>query len=111
MFNFFNSSNQSILPKEVWENLKSDKDSVLIDVREAYEFASGAAEGALSYPLSRFNEAAIRDLKKYKKIYVICASGGRSLRVVSELQAAGLDAVNVSGGMMAWQMAGLPMNK
>jgi rhodanese-related sulfurtransferase len=111
MFNFFNSSNQSISPKEVWENLKADKDSVLIDVREDYEFASGAVERALSYPLSSFNEATIKDLKKYKKIYVICASGGRSMRAVSELQAAGLDAENVSGGMMAWQMAGLPMNK
>jgi rhodanese-related sulfurtransferase len=110
MFNFFNSSNPSVSPKEVWENLKSDKDSVLIDVREAYEFASGAAEGSLSYPLSKFNEATIKDLKKCKKIYVICASGGRSQRAVSELRAAGLDAENVSGGMIAWQMAGLPMN-
>lgn len=111
MFNFFNPSSQSISPKEVWENLKTEKDSVLVDVREAYEFASGAAEGALSYPLSIFNEDTIRDLKKHKKIYVICASGGRSQQAVSEILAAGLDAENVSGGMMAWQMAGLPMNK
>jgi rhodanese-related sulfurtransferase len=111
MFNFFDSSNQNTSPKEVWENLKSNKNSVLIDVRETYEFASGAAEGALSYPLSSFNETDVKDLKNYKKIYVICASGGRSQRAVSELRAAGLDADNVSGGMMAWQMAGLSINK
>jgi rhodanese-related sulfurtransferase len=37
---------------------------------------------------------------------VICHSGQRSQRVATALVDAGKDAINVIGGMLAWQQAG-----
>ena len=42
-------------------------------------------------------------------VYIICRSGGRSLRATAYLQDAGFDPVNVIGGMGAWQDAEKPM--
>lgn len=43
-------------------------------------------------------------------VYVICAVGGRSAQVVDYLDRSGseIDAINVLGGTVAWQQAGLP---
>ncbi|HEU4330562.1 MAG TPA: rhodanese-like domain-containing protein [Lapillicoccus sp.] len=40
---------------------------------------------------------------------IVCRSGNRSGRVVAWLAAQGIDAVNVAGGMQAWDAAGKPM--
>jgi len=42
-------------------------------------------------------------------VYVLCHSGGRSAKVTAYLEQQGYDAVNVSGGITAWQAAGLPV--
>ena len=41
--------------------------------------------------------------------YVLCQSGARSARVTQFLEQQGYDAVNVDGGISAWQAAGLPV--
>ena len=40
---------------------------------------------------------------------MVCRSGGRSAAVAEALRTWGLDAVNLSGGMTAWGLAGLPV--
>jgi rhodanese-related sulfurtransferase len=40
---------------------------------------------------------------------VLCRVGGRSAQVVQYLVAQGRDALNVGGGMYAWEAAGRPM--
>ncbi|GAA3188668.1 MULTISPECIES: rhodanese-like domain-containing protein [Streptomyces] len=84
----------------------------LLDVREDDEWAAGHAEGALHLPMSDFvarygelTEAAPAD----GKVYVICRSGGRSAQVAQYLIQQGIDAVNVVGGMQAWEAAGRPV--
>jgi len=42
-------------------------------------------------------------------VYVICRSGGRSLRATAYLLQYGFDPVNVLGGMGAWADADKPM--
>jgi rhodanese-related sulfurtransferase len=37
---------------------------------------------------------------------VICRSGGRSLRACEFLAEQGVEAVNVAGGTLAWQLSG-----
>jgi DMSO/TMAO reductase YedYZ molybdopterin-dependent catalytic subunit len=49
------------------------------------------------------------DLPQDRRIVVVCRSGGRSAAVAEALRAWGFDAVNLSGGMTAWAMAGLPV--
>ncbi|HEU0206078.1 MAG TPA: rhodanese-like domain-containing protein [Pseudolysinimonas sp.] len=78
----------------------------LIDVREPDEFAAGHAVGAINVPLGSLASAPVPD--ESATVYVICQSGGRSLRGVEMLTARGLDAVNVEGGTSAWIVAGLP---
>jgi rhodanese-related sulfurtransferase len=52
------------------------------------------------------HEAFLIDVRT---IYVICASGGRSLRAASALVASGLDALSVAGGTNGWAESGRPV--
>jgi rhodanese-related sulfurtransferase len=49
------------------------------------------------------------ELPKDRPIYLICASGNRSLSTASYLIRAGYDAHSVSGGTGAWTRAGHPV--
>lgn len=84
----------------------------LLDVREDDEWQAGHAEGALHLPMSeftaRFGELTER-VPDGGRINVICRSGGRSAQVTAYLVQQGLDAVNVDGGMQAWEAAGRPV--
>ncbi|MVO88952.1 MULTISPECIES: rhodanese-like domain-containing protein [Streptomyces] len=84
----------------------------LLDVREDDEWQAGHAAGALHIPMSDFvarygelTEAAPQD----GKVNVICRSGGRSAQVTMYLAQQGIDAVNVDGGMQAWEASGRPV--
>lgn len=84
----------------------------LLDVREDEEWRAGHAADALHIPMSEFvsrygelTEAAPRD----GRVNVICRSGGRSAQVTMYLSQQGIDAVNVAGGMEAWEAAGRPV--
>jgi rhodanese-related sulfurtransferase len=84
----------------------------LLDVREDDEWAAGHAEGALHVPMSdfaaRYGEVA-QALPEGGTAYVVCKAGGRSAQVTQYLVQQGVDAVNVDGGMLAWDGAGRPM--
>ena len=109
MFSFFSKSPSSSISVTEAYTLSQEKGSVLIDVRESGEYAGGHAKGALSLPLSTFGDSIAKKLESYTTVYVICQSGGRSARATDFLQAAGINAVNVSGGTSAWVTAKLPM--
>lgn len=84
----------------------------ILDVREDDEWEAGHVDGALHVPMgqvpARLDEvtAAAPD---GGALVVVCRSGGRSARVVEWLVRNGVDAVNLDGGMGAWQAAGRPM--
>jgi len=81
---------------------------VLLDVREASEFADIRAPGAMLVPTSAFAQR-VSEVPADRPIMVICHLGGRSAAVAGFLQRSGrMDVVNVTGGMDAWQRAGLP---
>ncbi|MFZ4515926.1 MAG: rhodanese-like domain-containing protein [Acidimicrobiia bacterium] len=81
--------------------------AVLLDVREPQEWEAGHAVDATWIPMSEISERHT-ELPADRDIYVICRSGGRSLRVAEALQAWGYTAHNVDGGSLAWSEAGLP---
>lgn len=82
---------------------------LLLDVREANEFADVRAPGAALLPTSAFAQR-IAEVPTDRPIMVICHVGGRSAAVAGFLQRSGrTDVVNVSGGMEAWERAGLPV--
>jgi len=80
-------------------------DVVLIDVRTTAEYTSGHVAGARHIPLAELNPA---DFGK-ETVHVMCRSGGRSSTGTDVLVGAGIDAVNVEGGILAWQAAGFPV--
>lgn len=80
--------------------------AVLIDVREADEWIAGHAEAARHIPLGSLDPGALpRDVT----FVLVCRSGARSGRATRALAAAGLPAVNLRGGMLAWQVEGQPV--
>ena len=81
-------------------------DIVLIDVREAHEFAMGHIPGSLSMPLSIFDPADL-PVHAGKTIVFSCAAGVRSLRAIDLAQAAGIAAdTHYLGGFKDWFLSG-----
>jgi len=89
---------------------KVPADAAILDVREPDEWEAGHIDGAVHIPLGEL-PARTGDLPEGAdgQVYVICRSGGRSGRAVAWLGQNGFDAVNVDGGMGAWQAAGREM--
>jgi rhodanese-related sulfurtransferase len=84
------------------------EDAVVLDVREDDEWMRGHIDGATHISMGDV-PARLDDLPEGDPLYVTCRSGGRSSRVAAWLNLNGFDAVNVAGGMGAWEEAGLPM--
>lgn len=81
----------------------------LIDVREPDEYATAHVPGARHIPLGEVPER-MGEVPTEGTVYVICARGGRSAKAVEHYRAAGIDAVNVAGGTLAWIDAGQPVD-
>ena len=83
----------------------------IIDVREPDEFTGdlGHIPGAELVPLATIGQAAA-SWDRDKPMILVCRSGGRSGRAASALVAAGFRRVmNLTGGMLAYTAAGLPV--
>ncbi len=85
----------------------------LIDVRMPTEFREVHAECARNTPLESLDPTAImaaRNGSADQPLYVICRSGNRSTQACKKFMDAGYtNVVNVEGGTMAWEKAGLPV--
>jgi rhodanese-related sulfurtransferase len=79
---------------------------LLVDVREPNELAVERIPGAIDFPLSTFDPAALPD-SEGKRLVFSCRSGRRSVTASQAAQAAGLphDA-HMAGGILAWKAAG-----
>ncbi|WTL60192.1 rhodanese-like domain-containing protein [Nocardia sp. NBC_01499] len=82
--------------------------AILLDVREDDEWQLGHAPGAVHIPMVDV-PTRVDELDYDVDLYVICRQGGRSLQVVEYLTHIGFDAIQVNGGMVAWQQAGRPL--
>ncbi len=87
--------------------------TLIIDVRDAEEFAQVRLRDAKNYPLADVSKRVAELQKGKNKTYlVVCQTGARSAKAVSQLLAAGLtDVYSLDGGLVAWQAAGLPVIK
>jgi rhodanese-related sulfurtransferase len=86
----------------------TDGSIVLVDVREPSEYAAERIEGALLFPLSTFDPAAL-PASDGRPLVFHCAGGVRSAQAVVRCQEAGLSCdSHVAGGILAWKKAGLP---
>jgi rhodanese-related sulfurtransferase len=79
---------------------------LLLDVREDEEWAAGRAPEAVHVALSRLDPSSVPgDLP----VVAVCRVGGRSAMAAQALRERGVEALNLTGGMQAWQAAGLPV--
>lgn len=80
----------------------------VIDVREPFEYMAGHVPNARLVPLGALPHQA-GAMPTDRPVYIICASGNRSLTAASWLAQAGMDARSVAGGTSAWAGAGYPI--
>ena len=80
----------------------------LLDVREAYEWATARVPGSVHIPMGQI-PSRLTELDRGRPVAVICRSGNRSATVADYLARAGFDAHNVDGGLQQWARAGLPV--
>jgi DMSO/TMAO reductase YedYZ molybdopterin-dependent catalytic subunit/rhodanese-related sulfurtransferase len=85
-----------------------DAGALLLDVREPGEWQDSHVAQAWLLPMGQVAWHH-GDLPEDRQIVVVCRSGGRSAAVAEALRVWGFDAVNLSGGMTAWAVAGLPV--
>ncbi len=93
--------------------LLNKDDAYCLDVREDKEIDGGILKGATHIPVSQL-DSRLNELEKHKSksILIYCRSGSRSAHACNTLTKNGFEDVsNLSGGIMAWQSANLPLSK
>lgn len=93
--------------------LINHKNALVLDVREESEYSVGHILHAKLIPLGKLTER-IGDLERHRAqpIVVYCRSGQRSASACALLGKHGFaQAYNLVGGVVAWQKAGLPLEK
>ena len=81
-------------------------DILLLDVRTPKEAEIATIAGSVLIPLDQIESGSaleqLRHLLKGKRLYVHCKLGGRSAKALIALKRAGIEGINVAGGIDAW---------
>lgn len=89
------------------------RDAVVIDVRDAAEYASGHITNARHIPEKELADR-VKELEKFKSrpLIVTCRAGGRAPGAAAALRKLGFTEVfALRGGIAAWQQASMPLEK
>jgi rhodanese-related sulfurtransferase/TusA-related sulfurtransferase len=88
--------------EELQQKLKTNDNTVVLDVREAAEFAFSHIPNAKSVPLGELDKY-LNQLDKESEIHVVCRTGNRSDFAAQKLTAAGFkQVINIVPGMSEW---------
>ncbi len=93
-----------ITPRALAAQLKSkEPGTILLDVREPWEFATAQISGSKSMPMGEIPSRAFQELDPETHIVTVCHSGVRSLNVAVWLRNQGFEKVqSLGGGIDAW---------
>jgi len=83
-------------------------DVLVLDVREHEEWRAGHVSGSVHIPLMELG-ARYTELPEAPQILVVCRVGSRSAYATGFLLQQGVEAVNLAGGLAAWESAGRPL--
>jgi rhodanese-related sulfurtransferase len=98
---------RALAPADVHEALRRHA-IILIDVREPQEFVTERIQGALLFPLSTFDPAAL-PAGGDRPVVLQCGTSKRSGMALAACAAAGVPVTaHLQGGLVAWKAAGLP---
>jgi len=78
---------------------------LVLDVREDDEWQAGHVAGSLHIPLMELGNR-YGELPDAEQTLVVCRVGNRSAYAAGFLIQQGIDAVNLAGGLVAWEVAG-----
>ncbi len=98
-----NIANAEISPIELKRRLDGGEKLPLVDVREEHELAISKLPENIHIPMGQL-PVRFAELEQFKgdEIVVYCRSGGRSGQCVQFLRSKGFNAVNLTGGILAW---------
>ncbi|WP_342037506.1 ThiF family adenylyltransferase [Brevibacterium ammoniilyticum] len=97
------------VPVIAWDDI--DDGDLLVDIREDAEVAAGVVAGALHIPMEELlgdpgrltdRDDGASGIPVLGRVALYCRSGVRSARAVTALRSAGIEAVSVSGGYLAY---------
>ncbi|MCY9659629.1 rhodanese-like domain-containing protein [Paenibacillus chondroitinus] len=94
---------KNLKPDQFQDELKENRNRILIDVREPGELKQGYIPGAINIPLSRIKQR-VREIPANKNVYLYCRSGMRSKQAARILQKNGFrELSHLQGGIMSWR--------
>lgn len=73
--------------------------TLLVDVRTPFEYASGTIDGAINIPLGQLDNMSEK-LKAHPHILLFCKTGNRSMQALTILQSKGFPNIT-NGGSLA----------
>lgn len=93
--------------QELKELMESGADDfVLIDVRNPHEYDIAKISGSVLVPLPDIEQgsgvAKVKELVNGHRLIAHCKKGGRSAKALGILKEAGIEGINVKGGITAW---------
>ncbi len=102
-----------IQSNELLQATRSGGKIALIDVRTPVEHDEMRISGSLLMPLDRLEPAAVKSISATtERCVLICRSGRRAEQAYGKLRAAGCEKlVILEGGVLAWESAGLPLER
>ena len=91
--------------------IKDNPGVFLLDVREPDEYAAGHIPGITLIPMGDV-ASRLSEIPTDKEVIVTCRTGNRSGQVADLLREQGFTNVhNMSGGIVAWEEAGYPVEQ
>jgi adenylyltransferase/sulfurtransferase len=98
---------QEMTVQELKQLLDSEaKDFVLLDVRNPNEYEIAKLPGSVLVPLPEIENGKgvekVKELINGHKLIAHCKLGGRSAKALGILKEAGIEGINVKGGISAW---------
>jgi len=103
---------QSLKPNDFHLQYLRTDSSILIDVREPFEFQGNRIKNAINIPASGDLEQVSDTLNKKYTLFLYCTSGFRSSNAAKKLYDKGFRKLyNLEGGIVAWRKDGMPVVK
>lgn len=93
--------------------LINHEDALPLDIRGDDEFRKGHIVGSLHVPFALL-DGRMEELQQHRsrKLLVCCESGRQAAHACARLRSAGFESIyKLSGGIMAWRSAGLPLER
>ncbi|MCB0077759.1 MAG: rhodanese-like domain-containing protein [Anaerolineales bacterium] len=106
-----NALPDTVTAQQVAALQESNADVLVLDVRELSEYEAGHIPGVTLMPVGEV-ASRLNEIPEDKPVIVTCRSGNRSGQVANFLREQGYENIhNMQGGILAWEAAGLAVER